>query len=74
MKWTLTSTIQFQESEENEPPPKRFKHLNIVCDLLEQEENKSSPVAPLSNGDKKIEKYQDRRHSSEEMPLDPLDY
>ena len=29
-----TSTIQFRESEENE----RFRHLNLVCDLLEQEE------------------------------------
>ena len=62
---TFTSTIQFQESEENEPPPKRFKHLNIVCDLLEQE-NKSIPVAPLSDGNKEIEKYLHRRHSAEE--------
>ena len=42
----FTSTIQFQESEKNEPPCKRFKHFNLVCDLLEQE-NSASPVAPL---------------------------
>ena len=42
-----TSTIQFQESEENEPPHKRFKHFNLLCDLLEQEENSASPVAPV---------------------------
>ena len=38
----LTFTNQFHESE---PPPKRFKHLNLVCDLLEQDENSTSPVA-----------------------------
>ena len=68
---TFTSTIQFQE---NEPLPNRFKHLNLFCDLLEQEENSTSPVAPLLDGDKEIEKYLDRRHSAEEMPLNPLDY
>ena len=41
-----TSTIQFQESEENEPPHKRFKHFKLLCDLLE-EENSASPVAPV---------------------------
>ena len=30
-----TSTIQFQEIEENKPLRKRFKHFNRVCDLLE---------------------------------------
>ena len=41
--------------------------------LLEQE-NSTSPVAPLLDGDKEIEKYLDIRHSSEEMTLDPSDY
>ena len=36
-------------------------------------ENSTSPVAPLSDGDKDIE-YLDSRHSAEEMTLDPLDY
>ena len=26
------------QSEENEPPPKLFTHLNFVCDMREQEE------------------------------------
>ena len=69
----FTSTIQFHESEENEPPPKWFKHSNLVWNLLEQE-NSTSPVAPLSDGDKEIEKYLDSMHSAEEMTLDPLDY
>ena len=42
----FTSTIQFQESEKNEPPRKWFKHFNLLCNLLEQEENSASPVAP----------------------------
>ena len=41
--------------------------------LLEQE-NSTSPVASLLDGDKEIEKYLDIRHSAEEMTLDPSDY
>ena len=63
-----TSTIQFQEIEENEPLRKRFKHFNLVCDLLEQEENSASPIAPLWDGNKEIKnistvgKVQDKWH------------
>ena len=67
---TLISTIQFQESKENESQRKRFKHFNLVCDLLEQDEKGTSPVAPLSDGDKETEKYLDHTHSAEEMTLD----
>ena len=64
---TFISTIQFQESKQNEPPRKRFRHFNLVCDLLEQEENSASPIVPLWDGNKEIEKYLDSRHSAEEM-------
>ena len=37
-------------------------------------ENSTSPVAPLLDGDKEIEKYLDSRHSAEEKTLDPLHY
>ena len=40
-----------------------------MCDLLGQEENSTSPVAPLLDGNKEIEKYLDSRHSAEEMTL-----
>ena len=49
---TYTSTIKFHESEKNEPPPKRLKHLNLVFDLLEQEQNSTSPIASLLDRDK----------------------
>ena len=60
---TLISTIQFQESKENESQRKRLKHFNLVCDLLEQDEKGTSPVAPLSDGDKETEKYLDHRRN-----------
>ena len=41
--------------------------------LLEQEENSASPVAPLWDGNKEIKKYLESRHSAEKMTLDRLD-
>ena len=69
----FTSTNKFQESE-NEPPRKRFKHLNLVCNLLEQEVNSASPVAPLWDGKNKLKNISTVGKSVEEMTLDPLDH
>ena len=40
------STHIYNPVTEDEPPRKRFKHFNLIRDLLE-EENSASPVAPL---------------------------
>ena len=52
MKWTHIYN-PVQESKENEPPRKRFKHFNILCNS-QQQENSASPVAPQWYGNKEI--------------------
>ena len=42
--------------QKNEPPRKRFKHFNLVRNLVEQDENSASPVTPPWDGNKEIEK------------------
>ena len=52
MKWTHIYN-PVQESEENEPPRKQFKHFNILCNS-QQQESSASPVTPQWYGNKKI--------------------
>ena len=55
---TLTSTIQFHESEKNERPPV-FQAFEPCMPFAG---TRRIPVAPLSDGDKETEKYLDSRH------------
>ena len=52
-----TSTIQFQESEQNEPQRKIPVIQAFQPCMLEQDEKSASPVAPLWEGNKKLKNF-----------------
>ena len=68
-----------QESEEkedslDEPPPKRFKHLSQVTELLRIQEGKETEVVELEKDELQIENYLKCKPSTDDMQLDPIQY
>uniref|UniRef100_A0A1X7VJB0 HAT C-terminal dimerisation domain-containing protein n=1 Tax=Amphimedon queenslandica TaxID=400682 RepID=A0A1X7VJB0_AMPQE len=73
-EFNTPQTQDLQESEEK-PPPKRFKHLSLVCKLLDEEESITEVVTPsLSKEEEEIKKYIGSALRDEEKELDPLDF
>ena len=67
------NTLQTQDVCIPEKPPlKRFKHLPLVCDLLDKESN--TDVVIQSKEDEEFERYMKNIHSDVEMSLELLDY
>ena len=62
--------------ETNEPPVKRFKHLDRVSKLLEEEaEDENSDSMPqLSREKQEIDNYINTKVNKEEMKSDPFNY
>jgi len=58
-----------------EPPLKRFKHLNLVGELLKKkdEESQAGPQQ-ISAEEEEIERYSKYRPTKDELQLDPIIY
>lgn len=66
------NTFTSQQPPDDVPkPPKRFKHLNLVSDLLEKE---NTEEIILSKEDDEIERYLSSKPTPEQMDQDPLEY
>ena len=58
-----------------EPPLKRFKHLNCVSAFLRsKEDGESSKTTSLTSVEEEIERNMRMNHTDEDMELDPLVY
>ena len=63
------SSQSIQSQDENQPPPKRFKHLSLVCDLFDQEGSTTSEVLEQSKEDEETEKYLESKPNLEEIKV-----
>ena len=64
------------KNDEEEPPFKRFKHLDRVSELLrkKEEEERNKDSMELTTEEEEIERYTKTKHNCEELKLDPLTY
>ena len=58
----------------DERPPKRFKHLSRVTELLRMQEGKKTEVFELEKDEVQIENYLKCKPSTDDMQLDPIQY
>ena len=65
-----------QSQEAEEPPAKRFKHLDRVSKLLEREEldDQENDEVQISKEEHQLDDYMKSKASSEDRGLDPFDY
>jgi len=65
-----------QSQEAEEPPAKRFKHLDRVSKLLEREEldDQENDEVQISKEEHQLNDYMKSKASSEDRRLDPFDY
>lgn len=72
------STIELNESSQStdEPPLKRFKHLDRVSELLQKKEDEEKEVGSqqMTKEEEEIERYSKCRPTNNEMKLDPIVY
>ena len=75
MQGTEESTIELNESTD-EPPLKRFKHLDRVSELLRKKEDAEKEAGPqqITKEEEEIERYSKCRPTNDEMKLDPIVY
>ena len=61
-------------NDREEPPVKRFKHLDRVSELLQKKENEEKEAGPrqMTKGEEEIERYSQWRPTNDEMKLDPI--
>lgn len=61
-------------NDAEQPPTKRFKHLNRVSELLRdrEKEMEEEDSHELSNGEEELEKYSSHKANADDIQLDPL--
>ena len=71
---TEDSTVTLNDTEQ--PPVKRFKHLDRVSELLQKKEDEEKEAGPqqMTKVEEEIERYSKCRPTNDEMKLDPIVY
>lgn len=69
---TEEGTVTLSNTEE--PPLKRFKHLDRVSELLQKKEDEEKEAGPqqMTKEEEEIERYSKCRPTNDEMKLDPI--
>ena len=71
---TSMSQSESQDFAEIIQPPKRFKHLELVSELLDSKEKESNEPVALPKEGMNIERYLKTIPSKTDLQLDPIEY